>query len=80
MAISATQGAGGKAARLKHDDAAGDAGQQCQRHTRRLARAGRCHQHGTAMGGNRGGQVGQYGVDGQFHSGLMAKSRRFVTT
>ena len=65
--------AGGKAAWFQHHDlAARQPGiAHCQRHPRRLARAGRGLQHGAAMRLQGGDEGGQGGVDRQGHGRVM---------
>ena len=61
-------GAGGEPARLQHQDAAilpPGRVEQRQGHTRRLAGAGRRHQHGVVSALQRGFQFGKGIVDGQ---------------
>ncbi len=60
-------GAGGKAARLEHQDLAGHDAclEQCQRHARRLASAGRRLENRVTRVAQGGDQGGQAGLDGQ---------------
>ena len=61
-------GAGGEPARLQHEDLLVPRPglvEQHQRHARGLAGAGRRHQHGGVVRGQRGGEVAERAVDGE---------------